>query len=131
MGSVKKATSEGLQTYISSNGTGYVRKPDYSNVSTVTKTGTGAINETYTATDDCWIAAFIDITSGSTSNGCNVVIRSNDGIAISGDSVEGYGADATTGLVYVPKGQTIKITWSGYNSSTSGMSKFYRIWGCK
>ena len=111
MGSVKRATSDGLQTYISTNGTGYVRKPDYSNVSTVTKTGTGTVNETYTATDDCWIAAFIDIVNGST--------------------ITGYSADATTGLVYVPKGQTIKITWSGYDASTSGMTKFYRIWGCK
>lgn len=131
MGSVKRATSDGLQTYISTNGTGYVRKPDYSNVSTVTKTGTGTVNETYTATDDCWIAAFIDIVNGSTITGCSVVIRSNDDIAISGDSVNGYGADATTGLVYVPKGQTIKITWSGDDASTSGMTKFYRIWGCK
>lgn len=131
MGSVKRATSEGLKTYISTNVTGYVRKPDYSNVTTVTKTGTGVINETYTATEDCWIAAFIDITSDSTTNGCNVVIRSNDSVAISGDSANGYGADATTGLVYVPKGQTVKISWSGYNSSTSGMSKYYKIWGCK
>jgi hypothetical protein len=131
MGSLKKATSEGLKTYISTNGTGYVRKPDYSNVTTVTKTGTGKVYETYTATDDCWIAAFIDIISGSTKNGCNVVISGNDSVAISGDSVDGYGSDATTGLVYVPKGQTVKITWSGYNASTSGMNKYYRIWRCK
>lgn len=128
-GNVMAPTSAAVQAAISTLLSSLVRPMDPSNPQIITRaTTTGVEVYTFTADKDCWVTAISSWGNGE-SKGAYVAISINS-VTIEELLINAYGGPAQVAPIYVRKGQSVSVTWSGYNNSSSGMTKKVKIFGC-
>lgn len=104
------------------------RMPDWSNITETQKTPVNSTPWTYTATEDCWFLVRL-YHGGSTNTGERVGLSVN-GTVVSSRSNAGYGGSSqTSGPIPLSKGETVTVTFNGYDGSLSGRTAYYTVIG--